>query len=85
MQYRVVWHDRHFSAASNFQIGVSRCRGWGPMEAGECLAPIAHHLEPAVTAVEALRDGGGWPAALHQFGPEQALGTVRLTEASLSN
>jgi len=49
------------------------------MEAGECLAPIAHH----VAAVEALRDGGGWPAALHQFGPEQALGTVRLTGASL--
>jgi hypothetical protein len=53
------------------------------------LASVSHRshitLEPAVTAVEALRDGGGWPAALHQFGPEQALGTVRLTEASLSN
>jgi hypothetical protein len=37
----------------------------------------------SITAVEALRGGGGWPSALHQFGPGQALGTVRLTEASL--
>jgi hypothetical protein len=57
----------------------------GSMEAGECLAPIAHYLDSAVTAVEVLRDAGGGPAALHQFGPEQALGTVRLTEASASS
>jgi hypothetical protein len=55
------------------------------MEAGGCLAPIAHHLESVVTAVEALRDGGGWPAALHQFGREQAVGIGRLTDASLSS
>jgi hypothetical protein len=46
------------------------------MEAGDCLAPIAHRLEAAVTAVEWRRVALG-----PQFGPGQALGTVRLTGA----
>jgi hypothetical protein len=37
------------------------------MEAGECLAPIAHHRYSAVTAVEALAMPAGTRGAIHQF------------------
>ena len=39
---RGVRHDRHFSAASNFQIGVSRCRAWVQWR----LASVSHRLRP---------------------------------------
>src|ERR1700730_17956079 len=52
-------------------------------DAGAVFAAVAFHLQPAVTAVEALCDCRRWlrrtAKALHLFRPEQALGGVRLT------
>jgi hypothetical protein len=49
-------------------------------DAGAGLAALAHHLQPAVTAVEALCDRrrglGRSTKTLHLFGPQQAFGSV---------
>src|ERR1700681_1615792 len=85
--YRPFLHDRHFSAASSFQIGVSRGRRIASSGRLACLAAMAHDLKPAVAAVEALRDGRGWlrrsAKAFHLFGPEQAFGGVRFANGFL--
>jgi hypothetical protein len=56
--YRPFLHDLHFSAASSFQIGVLRGRR---IASSGMLASVSQrwHLtcKPAVSAVEALRDG----------------------------
>jgi len=54
----VFRHDRHFNAASSFQIGVIPRPTYGvEWKAGARLAALAHDLKPA--AVKALRDRRG--------------------------
>ena len=52
-------------------------------QAGARFAAMAHHLQPAISAIEALCDRGrrlrGSDKAFHLFRPQQAFGGVRLT------
>jgi hypothetical protein len=58
-EYRGVRHDRHFSAASSFQIGrIARPMDVFERNAGLSFAATAFDLQPAVVAIEALRDRG---------------------------
>jgi hypothetical protein len=58
--YRPFLHDRHFSAASSFQIGVPRPADGVEWQARSRLASIAFDLEPGEPAVEALPDRRRW-------------------------
>ena len=53
-------------------------------QAGARFAAMAHHLQPAISAIEALPDGGrglrGSAKAFHLFRPQQAFGSVRLAD-----
>ena len=53
-EYRPLLHDRQFSAASSFQIGVLRGRR---IASSATFAAMTFDFEPAVSAVEALLDG----------------------------
>jgi len=78
-------HDRHFSDASSFQIGVSRGRRTQiERNAGLGLAVVAFDLQPAVAAVEALRGRRRRvrrsAIALHSDRPGFGLGAIGLSD-----
>ena len=81
--YRPFWHDRHFSAASNFQIGVSRGR---PMASNGRLACVRSD-GISLAAVEALSDGRGGPSgptvSFHLDSTIGGCGSVGLTDGHL--
>jgi hypothetical protein len=81
-------HDRHFSAASSFQNRrIERTADRVEWDAGAGLTPMAFDLEPAISAVEALRDGrrglGGPAIGFHLDRPRFGLGPVGLTDGLL--
>jgi hypothetical protein len=82
-EYRGVRHDRHFSSLELPDRGVPRPANGVERQAGARLATLAHHLQPAVAAVETLSDRWGRlrgaTEAFHLFGPQQTLGGVSLT------
>jgi hypothetical protein len=53
-------------------------------KAGAGFAAMTHDLEPAIAAIEALRDRGRWlrgaAETFHLFGPQQTFGGVGLTD-----
>jgi hypothetical protein len=74
--YRPCLHDRHFSAASSFQIGVSRGRRIRvERDAHAGLAEFAHD-EGAVTTITFAHDGPGLSCGVRSgkedrfYGPE---------------
>ena len=78
-EHHGVRHDWHFSAASSFQISVSR--GLHVFKQNDGTVSQRRHLtlQPAIATIQALRDRWGWlRCSCHSDRPCLAVGAVRL-------